>query len=88
MVRLRTKKTYFEPKEWEQQEALDPEQYYNELRNAFVSKSAALFQRARTGWNVGDRWSGHAHHPGVAQGGSQTRCLATRGAARIATMRM
>ena len=34
---LETKKLLFEPNEWEQQEALDPEQYYSQLRNVFVA---------------------------------------------------
>ena len=33
---LETKSTYFEPKEWEQQEALKPEEYYRHLRSAFL----------------------------------------------------
>jgi asparagine synthase (glutamine-hydrolysing) len=31
---LERKGTYFEPREWEQQDSLDPETYYQELRNA------------------------------------------------------
>lgn len=40
---LEAKSTYFEPKEWEQQEALDPEQYYNQLRSAFVGNLPRYF---------------------------------------------
>lgn len=32
---LERKSTYFHPKEWEEQETLDPEQYYRELRATF-----------------------------------------------------
>ena len=50
---LEAKKTYFEPKEWEQQEALDPEQYYQELRSAFVSNLPRYFNgRERVGMSV------------------------------------
>jgi asparagine synthase (glutamine-hydrolysing) len=34
--RLTAKGSYFDPKEWEQQECVDSEQYYEQLRNAFV----------------------------------------------------
>ena len=40
---LEAKNSYFEPKEWEQQEALDPEQYYQQLRSAFVDKLPRYF---------------------------------------------
>src|SRR5205085_9054731 len=33
--RVELKATYFDPCEWEQQERLDPEQYYGELREVF-----------------------------------------------------
>jgi asparagine synthase (glutamine-hydrolysing) len=32
---IESKSTYFEPREWEQQEALDPESYHRDLRDAF-----------------------------------------------------
>ncbi len=34
--RLAARNSYFDPKEWEQQERVDPEQYYDQLRGAFV----------------------------------------------------
>lgn len=40
---LEAKSSYFDPKEWEQQEALDPEQYYQELRSAFVGNLPRYF---------------------------------------------
>lgn len=47
---IEAKNTYFEPKEWEQQEALDPEEYYRHLQNAFVSKLPSYFNgRERVG---------------------------------------
>jgi len=47
------KNSYFEPKEWEQQEALDPEQYYNQLRSAFVGNLPRYFNgRERIGMSV------------------------------------
>jgi asparagine synthase (glutamine-hydrolysing) len=50
---LETKSTYFEPKEWEQQDALDPKQYYNQLRSAFVGNLPRYFNgRERIGISV------------------------------------
>lgn len=47
------KNSYFEPKEWEQQEALDPEQYYEQLRNAFVGSLPRYFNgHERIGMSV------------------------------------
>ncbi len=40
---LEAKNSYFEPKEWEQQEALKPEEYYRHLRAAFVSNLPRYF---------------------------------------------
>jgi len=37
------KNSYFEPKEWEQQEPLDSEQYYSQLRSAFVGNLSRYF---------------------------------------------
>ena len=41
---LKAKKCYFEPKEWEQQEALGPKEYYNELRRTFVGNLPRYFE--------------------------------------------
>jgi asparagine synthase (glutamine-hydrolysing) len=50
---LEAKKAYFEPKEWEQQEALEPEEYYRQLRNAFVGNLPRYFNgRERVGMSV------------------------------------
>ena len=50
---IEAKKTYFEPKEWEQQEALEPEEYYRQLRNAFVGNLPRYFNgRERVGMSV------------------------------------
>jgi asparagine synthase (glutamine-hydrolysing) len=50
---LEAKKSYFDPKEWEQQEALDPEQYYKQLRSAFVGNLPRYFNgRERIGMSV------------------------------------
>lgn len=38
------KKPYFEPKEWEQQEALSPEEYYKQLRTTFVGSLPRYFE--------------------------------------------
>ncbi len=50
---LETKSFYFEPKEWEQQEALDPEEYYRQLQSAFVDNLPRYFKgRERVGMSV------------------------------------
>jgi asparagine synthase (glutamine-hydrolysing) len=50
---VEAKNSYFEPKEWEQQEALDPEQYYEQLRNAFVGSLPRYFNgHERIGMSV------------------------------------
>jgi len=50
---LEAKRVYFEPKEWEQQEAVEPEQYYNQLRGAFVGNLPRYFKgRERIGMSV------------------------------------
>jgi len=52
-VGLKAKNSYFEPKEWEQQEALDPEQYYSQLQSAFVGNLPRYFNgRERIGMSV------------------------------------
>ena len=40
---LESKASYFHPKEWEEQEILDPESYYQELRNAFTKNLPRYF---------------------------------------------
>jgi asparagine synthase (glutamine-hydrolysing) len=40
---IEAKNSYFQPDEWEQQEALDPEEYYRQLRNAFVGSLPRYF---------------------------------------------
>ena len=40
---LEAKNTYFHPREWEEQEKLDPESYYRELRNAFSQNLPRYF---------------------------------------------
>lgn len=50
---IEAKNTYFESKEWEQQEAVDPEEYYRQLRNAFVSNLPRYFNgREKIGMSV------------------------------------
>ncbi len=51
--RLIGKRSYFEPKEWEQQEPIDSEQYYRQLRSAFVGNLSRYFNgRERVGMSV------------------------------------
>jgi asparagine synthase (glutamine-hydrolysing) len=40
---LEAKQSYFDPEEWEQQEALEPEEYYSQLRSAFVDNLPRYF---------------------------------------------
>jgi asparagine synthase (glutamine-hydrolysing) len=50
---LESGKVYFEPKEWEQQEALDSEEYYRGIRDAFVGSLPRYFNgRERVGMSV------------------------------------
>ncbi len=50
---LEARNSYFEPKEWEQQEPLDPEQYYHQLRSAFVGNLPRYFNgHERIGMSV------------------------------------
>lgn len=50
---LEAKESYFEPKEWEQQEALSPEKYYHELRQTFVGNLPRYFEgRERVGMSL------------------------------------
>jgi asparagine synthase (glutamine-hydrolysing) len=47
---LEARNSYFEPKEWEQQEALMPEEYYHHLRSTFVGNLPRYFNgRERIG---------------------------------------
>jgi asparagine synthase (glutamine-hydrolysing) len=46
-------KSYFEPKEWEEQEALDAEEYYRQLRDAFAKNLPRYFDgRERVGMST------------------------------------
>lgn len=48
--RLESKGVYFDPREWEQQELLNPEEYYAQLRDVFVHRLPRYFNGAeRTG---------------------------------------
>lgn len=50
---LAARNSYFEPKEWEQQEALDQEEYYRQLRDTFVSNLPRYFNGCeRVGMSV------------------------------------
>jgi len=40
---LKARNSYFDPKDWEQQEALSPEEYYRQLRDAFVGNLPRYF---------------------------------------------
>jgi asparagine synthase (glutamine-hydrolysing) len=50
---LEAKSSYFEPKEWEQQETLDAEEYYRQLHSAFVGNLPRYFNgRERVGMST------------------------------------
>jgi asparagine synthase (glutamine-hydrolysing) len=50
---LETKSSYFEPKEWEEQEPLSAEDYYREIRDAFVGNLPRYFNgREHVGMSV------------------------------------
>ena len=50
---LESKSTYFEPREWEEQSALEPEQYYQELRDTFARDLPRYFVgRERVGMTL------------------------------------
>jgi asparagine synthase (glutamine-hydrolysing) len=50
---LEAKSSYFDPKEWEQQDALEPEKYYEQLRGAFVDNLPRYFNGSeRVGMSV------------------------------------
>lgn len=42
--KLEKKESYFEPREWEEQEPLDAESYYDQLRNAFTTSLPRYFK--------------------------------------------
>jgi asparagine synthase (glutamine-hydrolysing) len=44
---LERRQTYFEPREWEDQETLEPEAYYRELRSAFQQSMPRYFSGAQ-----------------------------------------
>jgi asparagine synthase (glutamine-hydrolysing) len=50
---IEAKNTYFKPKEWEEQEAVDEDEYYRQLRDAFVNALPRYFSgRERIGISV------------------------------------
>jgi asparagine synthase (glutamine-hydrolysing) len=50
---LEARNSYFEPKEWEDQEALDLEEYYRQIRDAFVGNLPRYFDgRERIGMSI------------------------------------
>jgi asparagine synthase (glutamine-hydrolysing) len=50
---LEARNVYFEPKEWEEQESLDPEEYYRQLQSAFVDNLPRYFNgHERVGMSV------------------------------------
>ena len=74
---LERKGSYFHPREWEDQETLDPESYYRELRVAFTQNLPRYFDRPRADRNVVDGWIGHPNDHGLAEVRATGRFLVT-----------
>ena len=72
---LERRSNYFHPKEWEEQETLDPESYYQELRADFYAKPPSIFRGARANRNVSDRGSGHPNDSGLPDARSRIASL-------------
>ena len=49
---LDKKGLYFDPREWEEQEPLDAESYYNQSARRLHDEPAALFRRPRADWRL------------------------------------
>ena len=64
---LEAKNTYFHPREWEEQEKLDPESYYRELRNAFSQNLPRYFNGPERSRDVVDGRPGHPNDYGLAE---------------------
>ena len=60
--KLEKKAKYFEPREWEEQERLEPEEYYSKLRDVFVRNLPRYF-------------NGHEHIGVSLTGGLDTRII-------------
>ena len=83
---LEKKAAYFEPREWEEQEPLEPEAYYAQLRDAFVRNLPRYFNghersvsRSPAAWTRASSWLGARRR--------RARCPVTRSAACIETTR-
>ena len=67
MAPLNGKAAYFQPREWEEQDSLDPESYYRELREAFSRNLPRYFNgRERVGMSL-TGGIGHADDHGLAE---------------------
>ena len=62
---LAQKSTYFHPKEWEDQEPLDPESYYRDLQSAFTRILPRYFARSGANRDVPDRRPRYTNDPGL-----------------------
>ena len=72
---VETKKAYFEPREWEQQDLLDPESYHREIREIFSRTVSPLPQRPGTDRSVSDRRARHSDGDGLAEVPTQIAAL-------------
>jgi len=68
----------FEPKEWEQQESLSPEQYYPQLRDALREIFSRYFNPTSP-LEFADGRFGPRHHHGLASGGAEYAACYTFG---------
>ena len=54
---IERKQMYFQPREWEEQEPLDPESFYQELKDVLSRNLSRYFNGHEQGWNDSDRRS-------------------------------
>ena len=60
-----SKNTYFTPSEWEAQELLSEQAYYEELRSTLFEETSVLLHRQAAFRHCHDRRTRHAGHPGL-----------------------
>jgi len=61
------KSAYFNPREWENQERLEPEAYYQGLQEVFARKPHSLLQRQSADRDVAHGGAGHPDDLGLAK---------------------
>ncbi len=64
---IERKKTYFRPREWEEQAPVGPGKLLPGTSRGVLSEPSTVFQRAGKCWNVTDRRPGHPHDHGLEE---------------------